>query len=46
MIDPGFILDLADKVGVIQAVKGMLVRQPAAEKLADVLDELAMGVGP
>lgn len=43
MIDPGFILDLADKLGVIQAVKGKLIRQPdaAADKLVLVLDELS-----
>lgn len=48
MIDPSFVLDLADKLGVIHAVKGKLIREPdaAAKKLAHVLDELSMGVGP
>ncbi|HEY9284960.1 MAG TPA: hypothetical protein VIP46_16015 [Pyrinomonadaceae bacterium] len=41
--DPSFVLDLADKLGIIQAVKGKLLRQPdeAADKLVIVLDELS-----
>jgi hypothetical protein len=41
--DPSFVLDLADKLGIIQAVKGKLLRQPddAADKLVLVLDELS-----
>ena len=40
--DPSFILDLADKLGLIQSVKGKLLRNPdaAADKLVLVLDEL------
>lgn len=41
--DPSFVLDLADKLGIIQAVKGKLLRQPdaAADKLVLVLNELS-----
>ena len=41
--DPTFVVDLADKLGVIQAVKGKLLRQPdvAADELVLVLDELS-----
>jgi hypothetical protein len=41
MIDPMAIVDLADKVGAIDAVKSRLLNQPdaAAEKLAESLEE-------
>lgn len=41
--DPSFLFNLADKLGVIQAVKGKLLRQPdaAADDLVLVLDELS-----
>jgi hypothetical protein len=43
MIDFSMLIDLVDKLGVIQAVKGKLLRQPdpAAEKLAIVLQEIS-----
>ena len=43
MIDFTFLIDLADKLGVFQAVKGKLLRQPdpAADKLVVVLAELS-----
>lgn len=43
MFDIGTIIDLADKLGIIQALKAKLLRQPdkAADKLVLVLDELS-----
>lgn len=37
------LLDVADKLGIIQAVKGKLVKQPdpAADKLVTALEELS-----
>ena len=41
--DPTFLVELADKLGVIQAVKGKLLRQPdvAGDELVLVLEELS-----
>ena len=46
MFDPIDIIKLANDLGIIQTVRDKLTTQkdPAAEKLADVLDELAKGV--
>lgn len=43
MFDIATIIDLADKLGIIQALKAKLLRQPdkAADKLVLVLDELS-----
>ncbi len=42
MFDPGFILDLEQRLGVLDTVKHKLINQPdkAANKLSDVMDEL------
>ena len=42
MFDFGSIVDVADKLGIIQAVKGKLLRQPdpAGDKLVAALDEI------
>ena len=43
IFDPSFLLDIADKLGLIDTVKQKLFRNPdaAADKLATVLDELS-----
>ena len=43
VLDPSSLLDLADKLGLIDSVKKKLFRNPnaAAEKLATVLDEIS-----
>ncbi len=43
MFDISTIIDLTEKLGIIQAVKGKLLRQPdeAADKLVLILDELS-----
>lgn len=43
MFDIGFLADMVDKLGVIQAVKGKLLRQPdpAAERLSVALQEIS-----
>ena len=47
MFNPMDFISLANDLGIIQGVRNKLVQQkdPAAEKLADVLDELAKMVG-
>jgi hypothetical protein len=47
LIDFKFLVDLADKLGVIQAIKSKLLRQPdpAADKLVIVLAELSKVYG-
>jgi hypothetical protein len=42
MIDPGFLLDLEQRFGILESVKGKLISQPdkASEKLTVVMDEL------
>ena len=47
MFNPMDFISLANDLGIIQGIRNKLVQQkdPAAEKLADVLDELAKMVG-